>query len=135
MTAEQNKVLVRRLAEEAVNPGNLDVLAEVARASSPRRHAAGPGRSAIPSRNFTMEIVALAADGAKLAGVRGRGQRGKDAPARPQHVSAARPRGRDTELPFGPGLRGCAACSYRRAGSAVLAASTTRVLPVPGDAG
>jgi hypothetical protein len=76
-----------------------------------------------------MEIVALAAGGAKLAGVRGRGQRGKDAPARPQHVSAACPRGRDTELPFGPGLRSCPACSYRRAGSAVLAASTTRGPP------
>lgn len=40
-----------------------------------------------------MEIAALAADGAKLAGVRGRGHRGEDAPARPQHVSAARPEG------------------------------------------
>ena len=30
MTAEQNKLLIQRLVEEAVNQGNLDVLAEVA---------------------------------------------------------------------------------------------------------
>jgi hypothetical protein len=30
MTAEQNKFLIQRLVEEAVNQGNLDVLAEVA---------------------------------------------------------------------------------------------------------
>ena len=39
MTAEQNKKLVRRLVEEAVNPGNPDVVAEVARD--------GPARSAV----------------------------------------------------------------------------------------
>ena len=30
MTAEQNKLLVRRLVEEAVNPGNLQMLDDVA---------------------------------------------------------------------------------------------------------
>src|SRR6266478_3140695 len=30
MTAEQNKLLIQRLVQEAVNQGNLDVLAEVA---------------------------------------------------------------------------------------------------------
>lgn len=30
MTAQQNEALVRRLVEEAVNPGNLDALEEVA---------------------------------------------------------------------------------------------------------
>lgn len=35
MTPEQNELLVRRLVEEAVNPGNLDALDEVAEGSSP----------------------------------------------------------------------------------------------------
>ncbi len=30
MTAEQNKLLVRRVVEDAANPGNLDMLDEVA---------------------------------------------------------------------------------------------------------
>jgi len=71
LTAAQNKVLVRRLAAEAVNPATWVCWPRYPRASSPWQHAAGSGRSAIPSPNFTMEIVALAADGAKLAGVRG----------------------------------------------------------------
>jgi hypothetical protein len=50
MTAEQNKVLVRRLVEEAVNSGNLDVLAEVAKGefAAAARRWAGPFRDSFP---------------------------------------------------------------------------------------
>jgi len=58
MTAEQNKVLVRRLVEEAVNPGNLDVLDEVAQGefAVAARRWAGPFRDSFP--DFRMEIAA-----------------------------------------------------------------------------
>jgi predicted ester cyclase len=67
MTAEENKVLVRRLVEEAVNPRNLDVLDEVAMgefALAARRWAA-PFRDSFP--DFQMEIVDLVADNEKVA--------------------------------------------------------------------
>jgi predicted ester cyclase len=67
MTAKQNKLLVRRLVEGAVNPGNLDVLDEVATrefAVAARRWVA-PFRHSFP--DFKMEIVDLVADGEKVA--------------------------------------------------------------------
>ncbi len=67
MTAEQNKLLVRRLVEEAVNPGNPEVLDEIAKrefAAAARRWI-GPFRNSFP--DFTMEIADLVADGQKVA--------------------------------------------------------------------
>jgi predicted ester cyclase len=67
MMAEQNELLVRRLVEEAVNRGDLDVLDEVATgefAGSARRWI-GPFRDSFP--DFRMEIVHLVADGEKVA--------------------------------------------------------------------
>jgi predicted ester cyclase len=67
MTAEQNKLLVRRLVEEAVNPGNLDVLDEVAKGefAVAARRWVGPFRDSFP--DFRMEIVDLVADSEKVA--------------------------------------------------------------------
>jgi predicted ester cyclase len=67
MTAEQNKLLVRRLVEEAVNPGNPDVLDEVATGefAEAARRWVGPFRGSFP--DFTMEIVDLVADSTKVA--------------------------------------------------------------------
>jgi predicted ester cyclase len=67
MTVEQNKLLVRRLAEEAVNPGNLDVLDEVATGefAVTARRWVGPFRDSFP--DFKMEIVDLVADSEKAA--------------------------------------------------------------------
>jgi predicted ester cyclase len=67
MTAEQNKLLIRRLVEEAVNPGNLDVLDEVSKAefAVAARRWIGPFRDAFP--DFKMEIADLVADGEKVA--------------------------------------------------------------------
>src|SRR6267154_400418 len=67
MTAEQNKLLVRRLVEEAVNPGNLDVLDEVAKGefAVAARRWVGPFRGSFP--DFRMEIVDLVADSEKVA--------------------------------------------------------------------
>jgi predicted ester cyclase len=67
MTAEQNKALVRRLVEEAVNPGNLDVLEEVATGgfAVAARRWVGPFRDAFT--DFRMEIVDLVADSEKVA--------------------------------------------------------------------
>ena len=62
MTAEQNKELVRRLVEEAVNPRNPDVLDEVAKgefALAARRWVA-PFRGSFP--DCQMEIADLVAD-------------------------------------------------------------------------
>ena len=66
VTAEQNKLLIRRLIEE-VNPGDLEVLDEVARdefAQTARRWV-GPSRASFP--DFTMEIVDMVADSEKVA--------------------------------------------------------------------
>jgi predicted ester cyclase len=67
MTAEQNKELVRRLVEEAVNRGNPDVLEEVAMGefALAARRWVGPFRDSFP--DFTMEIVDLVADSEKVA--------------------------------------------------------------------
>ena len=67
MTAEQNKLLVRRLVEEAVNPGNLDVLDELAQGAMAvaARRWIGPFRDSFP--DFRMEIIDLVADGEKVA--------------------------------------------------------------------
>ena len=48
MTAGQNKVLVRRLVEEAINPGNLDVLDEVAQGAFAAAARRWVGPSAVP---------------------------------------------------------------------------------------
>jgi predicted ester cyclase len=67
MTAEQNKALVRRLVEEAVNPRNLDALEEVATGefAVAARRWVGPFRDAFT--DFTMEIIDLVADNDKVA--------------------------------------------------------------------
>ncbi len=67
MTAEQNKLLVRRLAEEAVSHGNLDVLEEVAdgELALAGRHWIGPFRDSFP--DFRMEVIDLIAEGEKVA--------------------------------------------------------------------
>jgi predicted ester cyclase len=67
MTAEQDKALVRRLVEEAVNPRNLDALEEVATGefAVAARRWVGPFRGAFP--DFKMEIVDLVADSGKVA--------------------------------------------------------------------
>jgi predicted ester cyclase len=67
MTAEQNKVLIQRLVEEAVNQGNLDVLAEVADGefAQTARQWVGPFRAAFP--DFSMKIVELVAEEEKVA--------------------------------------------------------------------
>ena len=67
MTAEQNKLLVRRLVEEAVNPGSLDALDEVATGefAAAARRRVWPFRGSFP--DFTMEIVDLVADNDNVA--------------------------------------------------------------------
>jgi predicted ester cyclase len=67
MTAEQNKLLIQRLVQEAVNQGNLDVLAEVADGefAQAARQWVGPFRAAFP--DFSMEIVDLVAEEEKVA--------------------------------------------------------------------
>jgi predicted ester cyclase len=67
MTAEHNKLLVRRLVEEAVNNGDLAVLDEVADGDFARaaRHWVGPFRASFP--DFIMEIVDLVAEDEKVA--------------------------------------------------------------------
>jgi predicted ester cyclase len=67
MTAEQNKLLVRRLVEEAVNPGNPQVLDQVAEGefALAARRWIGPFRNASP--DFRMEIIDLVADSQKVA--------------------------------------------------------------------
>jgi predicted ester cyclase len=67
MTAEQNKMLVRRLVEEAVNPRNPDVLDEVAEGefAAAARQWVAPFRGSFP--DFQMEIVDLVADHENVA--------------------------------------------------------------------
>jgi predicted ester cyclase len=67
MTAERNKLLIRRLVQEAVNPGNPEVLNEVAEGefAEAARRWIGPFRASFP--DFTMEIVDLVADTEKVA--------------------------------------------------------------------
>jgi predicted ester cyclase len=67
MTVEQNKLLIQRLVEEAVNQGHPDVLAEVADGefAQAARQWVGPFREAFP--DFSMEIVDLVAEEDKVA--------------------------------------------------------------------
>ena len=67
MTVEQNKLLIQRLVQEAVNQGHLDVLAEVADGefAQAARQWVGPFREAFP--DFSMEIVDLVAEEEKVA--------------------------------------------------------------------
>ena len=67
MAAEQNKALVRRLVEEAVNHRNLDVLDEVAdgEITLAARRWIGPFRDSFP--DFQMQIIDLVAEGEKVA--------------------------------------------------------------------
>jgi predicted ester cyclase len=67
MTAKHNKLLVRRLVEEAVNPGNADVLDELAAGefAATARRWIGPFRESFP--DFRMDTVDLVADGEKVA--------------------------------------------------------------------
>jgi predicted ester cyclase len=66
MTAEQNELLIRRLVEEAVNPGNLEVLDAIAGGEfAQARRWVGPFRASFP--DFRMEIVDLVADSEKVA--------------------------------------------------------------------
>lgn len=67
MTAEQNKLLIRRLAEEAVNPGSLGALDDIAKGefAATARSWIGPFRDSFP--DFKMEIADLVADGEKVA--------------------------------------------------------------------
>jgi hypothetical protein len=71
MTAEQNKMLVRRLVEDAVNPRNPDVLDEVAQGefAVAARRWGRPFRDSFP--DFTMEIADLVADGEKVLRISG----------------------------------------------------------------
>lgn len=66
VSLEQNKALVVRFVQEAVNGRDLDVLNEVAQAETAQaaRHWIGPFRKSFP--NFTMEIVDLIAEGEKV---------------------------------------------------------------------
>ncbi|MGH3149437.1 MAG: ester cyclase [Streptosporangiaceae bacterium] len=65
-TSEQNKLLIRRLVDEAVNQSNLDVLAEVADGefAQAARQWVGPFRASFP--DFRMEIVDLIAEDEKV---------------------------------------------------------------------
>ena len=91
MTAEQNKVLVRRLAAEAVNPATWVCWPRYPRASSPWQHAAGSGRSTSSSSPSTTS--------SRYACPRRCGQRRRsslarrwgEAAARSQAAPAARP--------------------------------------------
>ena len=67
MTTDQNKLLVRRLVEEAINHSNLDVLDEVAdgEIALAAQHWIGPFRDSFP--DFTMQIIDLIAEGEKVA--------------------------------------------------------------------
>jgi predicted ester cyclase len=67
MTAEQNKLLVRRLVEDAVNCRCLEVLDELAEGEFAlvARRWIGPFRESFP--DFKMEIVDLVANGEKVA--------------------------------------------------------------------
>jgi predicted ester cyclase len=66
LTIDDNKNLVRRLVEEAINARNLDVLEEVAdgEIAAAARRWIGPFRESFP--DFRMEIVDLIAEGDKV---------------------------------------------------------------------
>jgi predicted ester cyclase len=66
VSAEENKLLVRRLVDEAVRERNLDALDEIAAGGFAEiaRRWVSPFRSAFP--DFEMEIVELIAEGVKF---------------------------------------------------------------------
>ena len=66
MPADENKLLVRRLVDEAVREGNLDVLDEIAAGEFAEiaKRWVSPFRSAFP--DFEMEIVDLIAEGEQV---------------------------------------------------------------------
>lgn len=66
MSFEDNKNLVRRLVDEAVNRRNLDVLDDVAdgEIAAAARQWIGPFRESFP--DFTMKIIDLVAEGDKV---------------------------------------------------------------------
>jgi predicted ester cyclase len=66
MSVEDNKLLVRRLVEEAVGEGNLDVVDELAAGefAEVAKRWVRPFRSAFP--DFEMEIVELIAEGDRV---------------------------------------------------------------------
>lgn len=68
MTVDENKELVRRLVEEAINARNLDVVDELAegRLAEAAKRWIGPFRASFP--DFTMEIVDLIAEGDTVVG-------------------------------------------------------------------
>jgi predicted ester cyclase len=68
MTADQNKQLVRRLVEEAINARNMDAVDELTdgELAVAARRWVGPFRTSFP--DFTMQIVALVAEGDTVAG-------------------------------------------------------------------
>ncbi len=67
-TPEENKALVRRLVDEVINEGDMDLLDELfaPELASRLRHLFGSFRSAFP--DWREEIVELVAEGARVAG-------------------------------------------------------------------
>jgi predicted ester cyclase len=68
MTSEQNKALVRRLVEEAINAQNLDLVDELANGqlADAAKRWIGPFRASFP--DFAMSIVELIAEGDTVVG-------------------------------------------------------------------
>jgi predicted ester cyclase len=68
MSGRQNKELVRRLIDEAINARNLDLVDELAtgEVATAAKRWIGPFRTSFP--DFTMEIVDLVAEGDTVVG-------------------------------------------------------------------
>lgn len=68
MTRDENKALVRRLIEEAINARNLDVVDELAdgELATAAKRWIGPFRASFP--DFTMKVVSLIAEGDVVVG-------------------------------------------------------------------
>ena len=68
MTGEENKALVRRLIEEAINARNIDVVDELAdgELAVAAKRWIGPFRASFP--DFTMKVVSLIAEGDVVVG-------------------------------------------------------------------
>ena len=68
MTSQENKELVQRLVEEAINGRNLDAVDEVAdgELAEAAKRWIGPFRASFP--DFKMEIVDLIAEGDRVVG-------------------------------------------------------------------
>lgn len=68
MTLDENKQLVRRLVEEAINARHIDVVDELAdgQLAEAAKRWIGPFRASFP--DFTMEIVDLIAEGDTVVG-------------------------------------------------------------------